>query len=120
MGQGFGRDYEQGEGVNTTSNPFIHEVDSARRHVLRCTTAAVALLMGSHTLTAGAAKVGKGKPLGFAGVPVSAADALVVSSEYEAQVLYRWGLRARSGRLESGWWNRIVGASSCPATIGGL
>jgi secreted PhoX family phosphatase len=91
MGQGFGKDYEQGEGVNTTSNPFIHEVDGGRRHVLRCTTAAVALLMGSHTLTASAATVAKGKPLGFTGVPVSSADTLVVPPEYDAQVLYRWG-----------------------------
>jgi secreted PhoX family phosphatase len=91
MGQGFGRDYEQGEGVNTTSNAFIQEIDGERRHVLRCTTAAVALLMGSHTLTASAASPAKGKPLGFTGVPASSADALAVPTEYEAQVLYRWG-----------------------------
>ena len=90
MGQGFAGDSEQ-YGVNNAPNPSIHEIDGGRRHVLRCTTAAVALLMGSHTLVAGAAKAGKGKPLGFAGVPVSAADALVVSADYEAQVLYRWG-----------------------------
>lgn len=91
MGQGFGRDYEQGEGVNTTSNAFIQEIDGERRHVLRCTTAAVALLMGSHTLTASAASPAKGKPLGFTGVPASSADVLAVPTEYEAQVLYRWG-----------------------------
>ena len=91
MGQGFGKDYEQGDGVNTTSNPFIHEIDGGRRHVLRCTTAAVALLMGSHTLTANAATTAKGQPLGFTGVPVSSADTLVVPPEYDAQVLYRWG-----------------------------
>lgn len=91
MGQGFGKEYEQGEGVNTTSNPSIHDVDGGRRHVLRCTTAAVALLMGSHTLMASAAMVAKGKPLGFTGVPVSSADTLVVPPEYDAQVLYRWG-----------------------------
>lgn len=91
MGQGFGKAYEPEEGVNTTGNPSIHEVDGGRRHVLRCTSAAVALLMGSHTLTGHAATAAKGKPLGFTGVPVSSADALVVPPEYEAQVLYRWG-----------------------------
>ena len=90
MGQGFAGDSEQ-HGVNNTSNPSIHDIDSERRHVLRCTTAAVALLMGSHTVTAGAATVAKGKPLGFTGVPVSSADTLMVPPEYEVQVLYRWG-----------------------------
>ncbi len=91
MGQGFGKAFEPEEGVNTAGNPSIHEVDSGRRHVLRCTSAAVALLMGSHTLTGHAATAAKGKPLGFTGVPISSADALVVPPEYEAQVLYRWG-----------------------------
>ncbi|GAB3471009.1 PhoX family protein [Polaromonas eurypsychrophila] len=91
MGQGFGKAYEPEEGVNTTGNPSIHEVDGGRRHVLRCTSAAVALLMGSHTLTGHAATAAKGKSLGFTSVPVSSADALVVPPEYEAQVLYRWG-----------------------------
>jgi secreted PhoX family phosphatase len=91
MGQGFSAAYEQAEGVNGTSNPSIHEVDDGRRHVLRCTTAAVALLVGSHTLSAAAATAVKGKPLGFTGVGVSSADALVVPVEYDAQVLYRWG-----------------------------
>ncbi|MDO9358098.1 MAG: PhoX family phosphatase [Polaromonas sp.] len=90
MGQGFGKAFEPEDGVNTAGNPFLHEVDGARRHVLRCTSAAVALLMGSHTLTAAAAPA-RGKPLGFTPVPVSRADALVVPPEYEAQVLYRWG-----------------------------
>ncbi|MDP3356503.1 MAG: PhoX family phosphatase, partial [Polaromonas sp.] len=90
MGQGFAGDSEQ-YGVNNTPNPSIHEIDGERRHVLRCTTAAVALLMGSHTLTANAATAAKGKALGFTGVPVSSADALVVPPEYDAQVLYRWG-----------------------------
>jgi len=90
MGQGFAGDSDQ-HGVNNTPNLSIHDIDGGRRHVLRCTTAAVALLMGSHTLTSHAATVSKGKPLGFTGVPVSNADALVVPPEYEAQVLYRWG-----------------------------
>jgi secreted PhoX family phosphatase len=91
MGQGFGKAYEPVEGVNTAGNPSIHEVDGGRRHVLRCTSAAVALLMGSHTLTAQAATASTGQALGFTGVPVSSADSLVVPPEYEAQVLYRWG-----------------------------
>lgn len=91
MGQGFGKAYEPQEGANTAGNPSIHEVDGGRRHVLRCTSAAVALLMGSHTLTGDAATATRGKPLGFTGVPVSSVDALVVPLEYEAQVLYRWG-----------------------------
>jgi len=91
MGQGFGKAYEPEKGVNTAGNPSIHEVDGGRRHVLRCTSAAVALLMGSHTLTGHAAAPNKGKPLGFTSVPPSRTDALVVPPEYEAQVLYRWG-----------------------------
>jgi secreted PhoX family phosphatase len=91
MGQGFGKAYEPEEGVNMAGNPSIHEVDGGRRHVLRCSSAAVALLMGSHTLSGHAATAAKGKPLGFTGVPPSRADALVVPPEYEAQVLYRWG-----------------------------
>ena len=71
MGQGFSAAYEQEEGVNSTSNPSIHEVDGERRHVLRCTTAAVALLVGSHTLSAAAATTVKGKPLGFTGYTCS-------------------------------------------------
>nr|WP_279343635.1 PhoX family phosphatase [Variovorax terrae] len=55
---------------------------------MKCSSAAVALLIGSH---AWGASGGKGKPLGFTGVPVSVADAVVVPPEYEAQVLYRWG-----------------------------
>lgn len=88
MGQGFGKDYETGEGVNTSAIPSIHEVDTARRHVFKCTAAAVALLVGSHALGAVAKS---GKALGFTGVPVSSSDTLVVPPEYEAQVLYRWG-----------------------------
>jgi uncharacterized protein len=91
MGQGFGKAYEPEDGVNTAVNPSIHEVDGGRRHVLRCSSAAVALLMGSHTLTGHAATATRGTPLGFTSVPPSSADALVVPPEYEAQVLYRWG-----------------------------
>lgn len=88
MGQGFGASYETGEGVNASGNPLIHEVDATRRHVFKCTAAAVAMLMGSHAL---GASTPSGKPLGFTSVPVSSGDALRVPPEYEAQVLYRWG-----------------------------
>lgn len=88
MGQGYGKDYETGEGVNRTPNPGFHEVDNTRRHVFKCTGAAIAMLMGSHALGASATK---DKPLGFTGVPVSTADRVTVPVEYEVQVLYRWG-----------------------------
>ncbi len=91
MGQGFGKAYEDGAGANAALGPCIHEVDRERRHVLRCTTAAVALLMGSHTVMARPSAAAGGKPLGFTAVPVSRADTLAVPPEYEAQVLYRWG-----------------------------
>lgn len=88
MGQGFGQNYEAGEGVNASDNLLIHEVDESRRHVFKCTAAAVAMLVGSHAL---GATTQSGKPLGFTSVPVSSSDALHVPPEYEAQVLYRWG-----------------------------
>ncbi len=87
MGKGFGVNFESDDGVNTGSNPSIHEVDAERRHVLKCTATAVALLMGSH----GWGTTGQGKPLGFTAVPPSMLDVLTVPPEYEAQVLYRWG-----------------------------
>jgi hypothetical protein len=88
MGQGFGAAYEIGEGVNASGNPLVHEVDAARRHVFKCTAAAVAMLMGSHAL---GASTSSGKPLGFTSVPMASGDGLRVPPEYEAQVLYRWG-----------------------------
>lgn len=88
MGQGFGKDFETGEGVNASANPSIHEVDATRRHVFKCTAAAVAMLVGSHAL---GAVTKQSKALGFTGVPVSSNDTLVVPPEYEVQVLYRWG-----------------------------
>ncbi len=88
MGQGYGERYEAGDGANRAPNPNLHEVDNTRRHVFKCTSAAIAMLVGSHAWGASAAK---GKPLGFGDVPVSSADTLVVPAEYEAQVLYRWG-----------------------------
>jgi len=88
MGQGFGGHYDAVDGVNNSVNAHIGVVDSSRREVFKCTAAAVAMLVGSHAL---GATVSRGKPLGFTGVPVSAGDSLKVPTEYEAQVLYRWG-----------------------------
>lgn len=88
MGQGYGKDYETGEGANDSANAAIGSIDLSRRQILKCTGAAVAMLLGSHAF--GASTPG-GKPLGFTAVPVSSADALTVAPEYEAQVLYRWG-----------------------------
>ena len=94
MAEGYGKDYETGEGANPGSNPYIHAVDSMRRHVFKCTGAAIAMLVSSHAL--GVTPVNK-KPLGFTSVPVSSDDTLVVPPEYEAQVLYRWGDSVGSG-----------------------
>ena len=88
MGQGYGRDFESDEGVNVSNQPGIHALDITRRQVLKCSGAAVAMLMGSHALGASTAS---GKPLGFTAVPVSTSDTLVVPAEYVAEVLYRWG-----------------------------
>ncbi|MFM9879297.1 MAG: PhoX family protein [Burkholderiaceae bacterium] len=88
MGQGFAAHQDSDEGVNFAENPCIHDVDVGRRHVLKASAGAVALLMGSHGL---AAETRRSKPLGFTAVPIGKADTLVVPPEYEAQVLYRWG-----------------------------
>ncbi|MDO8456876.1 MAG: PhoX family phosphatase, partial [Burkholderiaceae bacterium] len=88
MGMGFGTGYEPQDGVNKSINPTIHEVDAGRRHVLKSATTAVALLVGAHSIQAATLEA---KPLGFTSVPVSTFDNLVVPSEYQAQVLYRWG-----------------------------
>ncbi len=88
MGQGYGRDFEADEGVNVSHQPGIHELDLTRRQVFKCSGAAIAMLMGSHSLGASTAT---GKPLGFTPVPVSTSDTLVVPAEYVAEVLYRWG-----------------------------
>lgn len=90
MEQRFGKDLEGGDGVNTSSNPHIQELDGTRRHVIKACGASVALLVGSHSVNGAWAK-GNATPLGFTRVPVSMADALRVPEEYTAQVLYRWG-----------------------------
>lgn len=88
MGQGFGSQFEGLHDLSRASNPSIHEVDFIRRKVFQCTGAAVAMLVGSHSLASGGFKE---KPLGFTPVPVSTADKLVVAPEYFAEVVIRWG-----------------------------
>lgn len=90
MGRGFGESFDQDVGVNGAPNLTLHEVDTARRHVFKCTAGAVAMLLGSHTL-AMSAGWSQPLPLGFTAVPVSVADTLQVPPEYVANVLYRWG-----------------------------
>ena len=88
MGQGYGRDFESDEGVNTSTQSTLQELNLSRRQALKCSGAAIAMLLGSHSLGAGTAN---GKPLGFTSVPISTSDRLVVPDEYVADVLYRWG-----------------------------
>ena len=87
MGQGFGQSYDLESGVNPSANPSLHDVGATRRHVLQCTAAGVAMLVGSHSLV----HAQSAKLMGFTSVPVSNKDALVVPPEYDAQVLLRWG-----------------------------
>ncbi|MCP5285076.1 MAG: PhoX family phosphatase [Burkholderiaceae bacterium] len=79
------------EDSNRSANPSIHEVsDPARRMLLRLGTgAAAAALYGPWV--AGCA-TGEPQPrLGFAGVPTSNADTVVVPPGYVAQVIAPWG-----------------------------
>jgi uncharacterized protein len=87
MGQGFGGKYDSESGVNHSDNAELHDVGVERRHVLKCTAASVAMLLGSHSMV----HAQSSRMMGFTGVPVSDKDALIVPPEYEAQVLFRWG-----------------------------
>ena len=71
MGMGFGAGCEPENGVNESNNPTMEEVDAGRRHVLKSATAAVALLVGSHSVQAATPHA---KYLGFTSVPVSVLD----------------------------------------------
>lgn len=88
MGQGFDQSDVQAVAANPRAQAALDVPMHSRREVLRCSAAAVAMLVGSHAL---ASPTGQGRPLGFTPVPVSSADALRVPVEYEAQVLLRWG-----------------------------
>ena len=88
MGMGYGKEFDANEPVSDPSNPSIHEVDSGRRQVFKCTGAAVAMLIGSHGF---AMNTPKNKMLGFTAVAPSSADKLIVPPEYSANVVIRWG-----------------------------
>jgi secreted PhoX family phosphatase len=82
-------DRDAPEDSNRSANPSLHEIsDPARRQWLRLSTGAAAaalygpLLAGCTTLP---------PRLGFAGVPPSTADAVVVPAGYVAQVIAPWG-----------------------------
>jgi len=94
--QRFGKGFEAEDGANTSPNPHIQEVSGERRHLIKACGAAVALLVGSHSVNTAWGEAGRvaqrgHSPLGFTRVPVSSADSLRVPQEYIAQVLYRWG-----------------------------
>lgn len=94
MEQRFGKGFELDDGVNPSVNPHIQDISGERRHVIKACGAAVALLVGSHSVNAAwGQQLGRrhSVPLGFTRVPVSSADTLRVPEEYTAQVLYRWG-----------------------------
>ena len=85
------KDFNTLEDSNRSSNPSIHEVsDPARRIVLRgglglASAALFAPLAGCASVPGAAPK------MGFAGVPVSRADTLVVPDGYIAAVFAAWG-----------------------------
>jgi secreted PhoX family phosphatase len=85
------KDFARMENSNCSSNPSFHEIsDPARRTVLRGGLGAA--LSGLLAPLAGCASPGSRKPLlGFASVPVSTADSLVVPEGYIAQVIAPWG-----------------------------
>lgn len=106
------KDFSSMEDSNRSANPSIHEVsDLARRTVLRGGAAAGVLAMlapltgcaglGAKAAEGGSAPAPSGAPaapsptarpsIGFKGVPISAADRLVVPEGYVASVLAAWG-----------------------------
>lgn len=85
------KDFARMENSNCSSNPSFHEIsDPARRTVLRAGLGVA--LGGLLAPLAGCASPGSHKPLlGFASVPVSTADRIVVPEGYIAQVIAPWG-----------------------------
>jgi secreted PhoX family phosphatase len=85
------KDFARMENSNCSSNPSFHDVsDPARRTVLRGGLGAA--LGGLLAPLAGCASPGTRRPLlGFASVPVSTADSIVVPEGYIAQVIAAWG-----------------------------
>jgi uncharacterized protein len=91
---------------NPSGNPALDDIVAtrlSRRALLGgSVAAAVTATMGGltslvHAVPAGATSLPKGPLLGFAGVPVSSADAVVVPQGYTANVLIAWGDPVSSG-----------------------
>ena len=78
-------------------NPVSHLFEGLlrRRAVLQAGAASVVALLTQGCATPPDVKMttgtASGKLLGFTGVPISAADKLVVPTEYSAKILYKWG-----------------------------
>ena len=90
------KDLERELVSNATDNASLHdliEVAVDRRQFLRAGIAsAVAALPGAGLLAGCASEsLVTGPTLGFAAIPPSTADRVVVPPGYRAQVLYRWG-----------------------------
>jgi secreted PhoX family phosphatase len=93
MSDSYAGKFENSDGVNTASNPYVGEVDTARRQLIGSSLATIALLTGSGAAFAEkkSAFKAKGELLGFTAVPVSTGDGVVVPPEYDVEVLFRWG-----------------------------
>jgi hypothetical protein len=81
---------------NTSDNATMDELIAlavTRRRFLRAGIAGAVVALPGASLLAGCASetLGSGPTLGFAGIPPSTADRVVVPPGYRAQVLYRWG-----------------------------
>ena len=81
---------------NTSENATIDDLIAlavTRRQFLRAGIAGAVVALPGASLLAGCASemFGPGATLGFAGIPPSTADQVVVPPGYRAQVLYRWG-----------------------------
>jgi len=84
------KSFETMEDSNRSSNPSIHDVsDPGRRTVLKRSLGAGASALFASL--AGCAHLAPGPRLGFAAVPVTNADTLVVPKGYVAQVIAAWG-----------------------------
>jgi secreted PhoX family phosphatase len=81
---------------NTSDNSTIHDLiacAATRRQFLRAGIAGAVVALPGASLLAGCASetLGSAPTLGFAAIPPSTADRVVVPPGYRAQVLYRWG-----------------------------
>lgn len=92
------KDFSTMEDSNPSRNPSLHEVsDPARRQVLRGGFGLAAsgllapLALSALPGCAGPGATGGAPLLGFKGIPVSTADAIVVPEGYVASVIAPWG-----------------------------